>query len=141
MPILIAGALVLFALIYTRTVDTNKFLDENDFYIKMLKEKDWDFYVSEKEKKKINPDDLFNKRIKQTFIYSAVIMLLIFIAIIVLIIKFIVWLLPYALVLLGLYILYVLFIKVKDRSIELNKSDKKKDNIKEAEIVKEKNEE
>ena len=70
-----------------------------------------------------------------------IIMLLIFIAIIVLIIKFIVWLLPYALVLLGLYILYVLFIKVKDRSIELNKSDKKKDNIKEAEIVKEKNEE
>ena len=70
-----------------------------------------------------------------------IIMLIIFIAIIVLIVKFIVWLLPYALVLLGLYILYVLFIKVKDRSIELNKSDKKKDNIKEAEIVKEKNEE
>ena len=78
MPILIVGALVLFALIYTRTVDTNKFLDENDFYIKMLKEKDWDFYVSAKYGEKINPDDLFNKRIKQTFIYSAVIMLLIF---------------------------------------------------------------
>lgn len=71
-----------------------------------------------------------------------IIMLIIFIAIIVLIIKFIVWLLPYALVLLGAYILYVLFIKVKGRSIELRKEDnKKKDNIKEAEIVKEKNEE
>ena len=67
--------------------------------------------------------------------------LIIFIAIIVLIIKFIVWLLPYALVLLGLYIGYVLVMKVKNRSIELNKSDKKKDSIKEAEIVKEKNEE
>ena len=78
MAILIVGALVLFALVYTRTVDTNKFLDENDFYIKMLKEKDWDFYVSAKYGEKINPDDLFNKRIKQTFIYSAVIMLLIF---------------------------------------------------------------
>ena len=78
MAILIVGALVLFALVYTRTVDTNKFLDENDFYIKMLKEKDWDFYVSAKYGEKINPDDLFNKRIKPTFIYSAVIMLLIF---------------------------------------------------------------
>ena len=72
-----------------------------------------------------------------------IIMLIIFIAIIVLIIKFIVWLLPYALVLLGAYILYILFIKVKDRSIVLNKDNKnkKKDSIKEAEIVKEKNEE
>ena len=71
-----------------------------------------------------------------------IITLIIFIAIIVLIIKFIVWLLPYALVLLGLYILYVFFIKVKNRSIVLNKdSNKKKDNVKEAEIIKEKNEE
>ncbi len=71
-----------------------------------------------------------------------VVTLIIFIAIIALIIKFIVWLLPYALVLLGLYILYVFFIKVKNRSIELNKdSNNKKDNIKEAEIIKEKNEE
>ena len=71
-----------------------------------------------------------------------IIMLIIFIAIIVLIVKFIVWLLPYALVLLGLYILYVFFIKVKNRSIELNKdNNNKKDNIKEAEIIKEKNEE
>ena len=71
-----------------------------------------------------------------------VVTLIIFIAIIALIIKFIVWLLPYALVLLGLYILYVFYIKVKNRSIELNKdSNNKKDNIKEAEIIKEKNEE
>ena len=71
-----------------------------------------------------------------------IIMLIIFIAIIVLIVKFIVWLLPYALVLLGLYILYVFYIKVKNRSIVLNnESNKKKDNIKEAEIIKEKNEE
>ncbi len=71
-----------------------------------------------------------------------IITVIIFIALIVLIFKFIAWLLPYALVLLGLYIVYVFFIKVKNRSIELNKKDnKKKDNIREAEIVKEKNEE
>ena len=71
-----------------------------------------------------------------------IITVIIFIALIVLIFKFIAWLLPYALVLLGLYIVYVFFIKVKNRSIELNKKDNKKnDNIREAEIVKEKNEE
>jgi len=71
-----------------------------------------------------------------------IITVIIFIALIVLIFKFIAWLLPYALVLLGLYIVYVFFIKVKNRSIELNKKDnKEKDNIREAEIVKEKNEE
>ena len=71
-----------------------------------------------------------------------IITVIIFIALIVLIFKFIAWLLPYALVLLGLYIVYVFFIKVKNRSIEINKKDnKKKDNIREAEIVKEKNEE
>ena len=70
-----------------------------------------------------------------------IITLIIFIAIIVLIFKFVLWLLPYALILLGLYIGYVFVIKVKNRSIELNKNDKKKDDIKEAEIVKEKNEE
>ncbi len=78
MVILIVAALVMFALIYTRTIDTNKFLDENDFYVNLLKEKDWNFYVSAKYGEKVNADDLFNKRIKQTFVYSAVIMLLLF---------------------------------------------------------------
>ena len=70
-----------------------------------------------------------------------IITLIIFIAIIVLIVKFVLWLLPYALVLLGLYIGYIFVIKVKNRSIELNKNEKKSENIKEAEILKEKNEE
>jgi hypothetical protein len=78
MVILIIAALVMFALIYTRTIDTNKFLDENDFYVNLLKEKDWNFYVSAKYGDKVNPDLFFNKRIKQTFVYSAIIMLLLF---------------------------------------------------------------
>ncbi len=71
-----------------------------------------------------------------------IITLIIFIAIIVLIFKFIAWLLPYALIVLGLYIGYIFVMKVKNRTIEINKDNKKKkDDIKEAEIVKEKNEE
>lgn len=78
MEILIIAGLIAFALIYTKTVDGNQFLQENDIYVKMLKEKDWDFYVSAKYGDKVNADELFNKRIKDTFWISAIIMLLIF---------------------------------------------------------------
>ena len=76
MEILIMACLVAFALIYTKTVDTNQFLEENDIYIKMLKEKDWDFYVSARYGDKKDPDELFRKRIKETFIFAMVILLL-----------------------------------------------------------------
>ena len=69
------AGLIAFALIYTKTVDGNKFLEENDIYIKLLKEKDWDFYVSAKNGDKVHPDELFNKRIKDTFWMSAIKML------------------------------------------------------------------
>jgi len=78
MVILIIAGLVTFALVYTKTVDGNQFLEENDIYIKMLKEKDWDFYVNAKYGDKVNADELFNKRIRDTFMYSAIIMLLLF---------------------------------------------------------------
>jgi len=77
MVILIIALLVTFALIYTKTVDTNQFLEENDIYIKMLKEKDWDFYVAAKYGDKKDPNELFHKRIKETFIIAMVILLLI----------------------------------------------------------------
>ena len=76
MEILIMACLVAFALIYTKTVDTNQFLEENDIYIKMLKEKDWDFYVSARYGDKKDPDELFRKRIKETFIFAMIILLL-----------------------------------------------------------------
>ena len=74
--ILIIAGLVAFALIYTKTVDTNQFLQENDIYIKMLKEKDWDFYVAAKYGDKKDPDELFSKRIRDAFLGSAVIMIM-----------------------------------------------------------------
>ena len=54
MVILIIAGLVTFALVYTKTVDANQFLQENDMYINMLKEKDWDFYVAAKYGDKVN---------------------------------------------------------------------------------------
>lgn len=78
MVILIIAGLVTFTLVYTKTVDANQFLQENDIYINMLKEKDWDFYVSAKYGDKVNADELFNKRIKNTFWASAIIILVLF---------------------------------------------------------------
>lgn len=74
--ILIIAGLVAFALIYTNTVNPNQFLQENDIYVKMLKEKDWDFYVAAKYGDKKDPDELFNKRIRDAFFGSLVIMIL-----------------------------------------------------------------
>jgi hypothetical protein len=42
----------------------------------MLKEKDWDFYVSARYGDKKDPDELFRKRIKETFIFAMIILLL-----------------------------------------------------------------
>ena len=78
MVILIIAGLVTFALVYTKTVDANQFLQENDMYINLLKEKDWDFYVAAKYGDKVNADELFNKRIKNTFWAVAIVMLVLF---------------------------------------------------------------
>ena len=76
MVILIVAGLVVFVLVYTKTVDGNQFLQENDMYVQMLKEKDWDFYVSAKYGDRVNADELFNKRIRDTFFISAIIILI-----------------------------------------------------------------
>jgi Flp pilus assembly protein TadB len=77
MVILIVACIIAFALIYTNTVNTNQFLEENDIYLKLLKEKDWDFYVSAKYGDKKDPNELFRKRIKETFVCAMVILLVI----------------------------------------------------------------
>ncbi len=75
--IVIVGALFMFVLFYTRGIDTNKFIQENDLYIKMLKEKDYDFYVMAKYGETADPNAMFMKRLKTSFI--TLILLLIFV--------------------------------------------------------------
>lgn len=67
MEILIIGALLIFVLIYTKKVDTRSFIAENDMYLKSLKEKDYDFYVSARYGDKVDPNQLFSKRLRTTF--------------------------------------------------------------------------
>lgn len=66
MEILIVAVIILFVLIYTNRVDTKTFVKENDIYLKNLKEKDYDFYVSAKYGDKVDPNQLFSKRLKTT---------------------------------------------------------------------------
>lgn len=68
MEVVIVGALIIFVLIYTNRVDTKTFIKENDIYLKSLKEKDYDFYVSAKYGDKVDPNQLFSKRLRSTFL-------------------------------------------------------------------------
>ncbi len=76
MEMLIIMGLTGFALLYTKTVDVNQFLEENDVYLKLLKEKDWDFYVAAKYGDRVDPNQLFEKRLRTTFLTSLIVMFL-----------------------------------------------------------------
>ena len=67
-----------FIFIYTKKVDTRTFIAENDVYLKGLKEKDYDFYVSAKYGDKVDPNQLFMKRLRTTF-FGIVALLILFV--------------------------------------------------------------
>ncbi len=73
--ILIIGVIILFVMIYTGRINTNKFIQDNEVLFRKLKEDDWDFYVRAKYGDGANADILFNKRIRNGVI---VIIVLIF---------------------------------------------------------------
>ena len=60
--------IILFVLNYTGRISFNRFVSDNEVYFQKLKEKDWDFYVKARYGDKVNPDFLFNKRIKNGLI-------------------------------------------------------------------------
>lgn len=72
--IILIGVIVIFLMTYTGRISTNRFLADNDAYLKRLKEEDWDFYVRAKYGDNVNPDVLFNKRIRNAVIVSALIL-------------------------------------------------------------------
>lgn len=76
LEIFIIGILIMVMLVYTKRVDTRTFISENDIYLKGLKEKDYDFYVSAKYGDKVDPNQLFNTRLRNTFFGIMVAMIL-----------------------------------------------------------------
>ncbi len=73
--ILIIGVIFLFVMNYTGRINANKFIQDNEVYFKKLKEEDWDFYVKAKYGDGVNPDALFNKRIRNGLIIIVVLVL------------------------------------------------------------------
>ncbi len=77
MEVIICGVIIMGVLLYNNVVDGKKFFKDNEVAFKMLKEDDYDFLVAAKYGESVDPNILYNKRIKMAFI-TIVIFLFIF---------------------------------------------------------------
>ena len=66
--IAIFGILLLLIFYSRGMIDTNKFVKDNDKIFKLLKEDDFDFYVAARYGSEVDPNVLFEKRIKNALI-------------------------------------------------------------------------
>lgn len=66
--IFILGVIIFFLLNYTGKISANRFVADNEVYFQKLKESDWEFYVKAKYGDSVNPDFLFNKRVRNGLI-------------------------------------------------------------------------
>lgn len=66
--IAIVGILILLIFYSRGLIDTNKFVKDNDRIFKLLKEDDYDFYVAARYGSEVDPNVLFEKRIKNALI-------------------------------------------------------------------------
>ena len=62
MEIFIIGALVAFVLVYNKTINSNKFIQDNQVLFEKLKEDDFEFLVAAKYGDKVDPMTIFQKR-------------------------------------------------------------------------------
>lgn len=63
MEVLIVGAIILGVLIYNNTIDKNKFIIDNEKYLQVFREDDYNFLVYAKYGEDVDVDQLFMKRI------------------------------------------------------------------------------
>ena len=68
MEILIVGAIIMFIFIYNNTIDKDKFFADNQKYLEMLKEDDYQFLVYARYGEDVDVDQLFSKRVTNAFI-------------------------------------------------------------------------
>ena len=71
--IAIIAVIIFFILSYSGKISINKLVADNEMYLRRLKESDWDFYAKAKYGDSINPDLLFNKRIRNTLIVTVLV--------------------------------------------------------------------
>ena len=62
--IFILGFIILFIMVQNGNVSARGFFEDNQMYFRKLKEDDWDFYCKAKYGDNVNPNVLFNKRLR-----------------------------------------------------------------------------
>ena len=72
MEVIICGALILGVLLYNKTVDGKKFIQDNQVIFEVLREDDYNFLVAAKYGEDVDPNVLFNKRLQSAFIVIVV---------------------------------------------------------------------
>lgn len=74
--IVIVAAIIFVILFVNGTVNTNQFFKDNDVYVKLLKEKDYEFLVMAKYGENVDIDKLFNTRIKNAVLIFGIMFIL-----------------------------------------------------------------
>lgn len=77
MEVFIVGVILVFVLVYNKTIDSKQFILDNKKYFEMLREDDYNFLVYAKYGDSVDVDKLFQKRINSAFL-TAVLFLFIF---------------------------------------------------------------
>lgn len=74
MEFAIVVLIILFILTYSGAISSKKLYEDNKVLFSLLKEKDYDFLIKARYGSSVLPDMMFEKRIKQTMIWFAVIL-------------------------------------------------------------------
>lgn len=76
--IIVVAVIVFGIMTITGEININQLISDNQILFLKLKEKDWDFYVRAKYGNNMNPDIIFNKRIKNAFLIMGLLLLFLF---------------------------------------------------------------
>lgn len=76
MEILIVGAIIIFILIYNNTINKDKFFADNQKYLEVLKEDDYQFLVYARYGEDVDIDQLYSKRVTYAFISFLVVLVI-----------------------------------------------------------------
>ena len=68
MEVLIVGAIIIFILIYNNTIDKDKFFADNQKYLEVFKEDDYQFLVYARYGEDVDVDQLYSKRITNSLV-------------------------------------------------------------------------
>lgn len=101
MSIIIVCAILLFVLFYNKTLDGQKFLNDNEKYFEILREEDYNFLLFAKYGDDLDCDELYKKRISSSLLTGFIVLALLIsnfslvYLIVVLVITFVVFKIPY----------------------------------------------